>query len=253
MKIKPKATFIGKHLLEYDTLDSTNTFSHDLVSKSNPSEGTVVFTHHQTAGKGQYGRKWASIAGQNITLSIILKPTFLKVSDQFYLNIITSLAVANTLEYYIKDQVKIKWPNDVYVEDKKICGILIQNNLSGQKIVNSVVGIGINVNQDQFHPDLPNPTSLKLLTKKDHDIKEIRETLCGELEKVYLQLKDEKQKIIMEEYQERIYRLGVKTKFKIEEREVEGIISSINSNGQLMIDIKGELESFSKTEIQYLR
>lgn len=253
MNIKPKATFIGKHLLEYETLESTNTFTQDLVSKSNPSEGTVVFTHYQTAGKGQYGRKWESNEGQNITLSIVLTPSFLQIRDQFYLNIITSLAVANTIEHYIKDQTKIKWPNDVYVGDKKICGILIQNNLSGNKIVNSIIGIGINVNQDRFHPDLPNPMSIKLLTGCDQNLVEIRETLFGELEKVYMQLKAEKQDEIMQEYQERLYRLGVPTNFQIEDRKVEGIIKSINPSGQLVIDINGQLESFSKTEIQYLK
>lgn len=253
MNIRPKATFIGKNLLENDSLDSTNTFSQDLVSKSNPTEGTVVFTHYQTAGKGQYGRIWESNAGQNITLSIILCPDFLQVKDQFYLNIISSLAVANTLEYYIKDQAKIKWPNDIYVGANKISGILIQNNISGQKIMNAIVGIGINIKQERFHKDIPNPSSLKLETGTDYEIREVRDLLFGEFEKAYLDLKGGKQIEIMENYQERLYRLGVPTKFKIEDRTIEGKIHSINELGQLVIDINGTLESFSKTEIQYLK
>lgn len=253
MIVKPKATFIGKPLLEYDSLDSTNTFTQNLVSKSNPTEGTVVFTGHQTAGKGQYGRKWESKPSQNITLSIILKPNFLKVSDQFYLNIITSLAVANTIEYYIKPHANIKWPNDIYIGDKKACGILIQNNISGHHLLSSIVGIGLNVNQELFHPDIPNPTSIKLSTGLSHNIAEITETLFGEFESAYLKLKDEMYIDLMEEYQSRMYKLGELSNFKIEDRVIQGSIHSINEHGQLVIEIDGKMQNFSKTEIQYLK
>lgn len=253
MIVKPKATFIGKPLLEYDSLDSTNTFTQNLVSKSNPTEGTVVITGHQTAGKGQYGRDWESKPHQNITLSIVLKPNFLRISDQFYLNIITSLAVANTLEYYIKSHANIKWPNDIYIGDNKTCGILIQNNISSQQIMSSIVGIGLNVNQDSFHPDIPNPTSIKLSTGMQHDIAEIRETIFGEFENAYLKLKDEMYIELMEAYQSRVYKLGKLSNFKIEERVIQGRIHAINAKGQLVIEIDGKLENFSKTEIQYLK
>lgn len=250
---KPKATFIGKTLLEYDELDSTNTFSLDLVSKSNPSEGTVVLTYFQSAGKGQYGRIWESKAGENLTLSIILAPEFLEIKDQFYLNVISSLAVADMLEYYLKDNVKIKWPNDVYVGHNKVCGILIQNNLKGQRILNAVVGIGININQARFHPDIPNPTSIINETREKQDLTEVRNLLFGVFEKYYLELKANNKQSLVKEYEERLYRRGIPSKFKIENKTIEGVIHSINEEGQLVIEIDGQLENFSKTEIQYLR
>ena len=250
---KPKATYIGSPLLEYETLDSTNTFSQDLVSKSNPSEGTTVLAHFQSAGKGQYGRVWDSKAKENITLSIILRPTFLAIKDQFYLNVITSLAVAECLEYYVKDVVKIKWPNDVYIKRNKICGILIQNNLQSQQISNSVVGIGINVNQETFHKDIPNPTSLTRECGQQLDLLEVRKLLFGLIEKYYSKLKEGKFENLLSEYQDRLYMKDVLSRFKLNDRVIDGFIHSINELGQLVIKIDGALESFSKTEIQYLK
>ena len=253
MIIKPIATFIGKPLLEYDILDSTNTFSQELVSKSNPTEGTVVLTHFQSAGKGQYGRVWESKARENLTLSIILLPKFLQIKDQFYLNVISSLAIADVLEYYVKDNVKIKWPNDVYVGANKICGILIQNNIQGQYILNSVVGIGVNINQKHFDPNIPNPTSLINEVGEIQDLTTFRNLLFGVFEKYYLELKSDNQKSLLSEYKERLYRKGLFSKFKIDDRTIEGVIHSINEAVQLVIKIDNELESFSKTEIQYLK
>lgn len=250
---KPKATFIGRPLLEYESLDSTNTFSQELVSKSNPTEGTTVLAHYQSSGKGQYGRVWESKAKENITLSIILVPTFLEIRNQFYLNVISSLAVADLLEYYVKDIVKIKWPNDVYVVDNKISGILIQNNLQGLSIVNSVVGIGINVNQEVFHKDIPNPTSIKKECGDQVDLSELRELLFGIFEKYYGQLKNGEQGQLREQYQKRLYKKGVSSRFKLNDKTINGVIHSINDLGQLVIEIDGKQESFSKTEIQYLK
>lgn len=253
MIAKPRATFIGKPLLEYDTLDSTNIFSQELVSKSNPTEGTTVIAHYQSSGKGQYGRVWAAKAGENLTLSIILLPSFLEIRHQFYLNIISSLAVADILEYYVKDNVKIKWPNDVYIGNNKICGILIQNNLQGQKIVNAVVGIGINVNQEKFHKDIPNPTSIKKETKDQVDLIELRALLFGSFEKYYNELKGGKLIDLRMQYQERLYKRNIPSRFKINDQPIDGVIHSINDLGQLVITIDGKEETFSKTEIQYLR
>lgn len=249
----PKAKFIGNPTLEYDVLDSTNTFTQDLVSKSNPTEGTVVYTHFQTAGKGQYGRKWASKPLENITLSIILYPSFLLLVDQFYLNVITSLSVAQTLAYFQVKKITIKWPNDVYIGINKVSGILIQNNLSGKQITSAVVGIGININQDNFLKELPNPTSLKIETCQTQNLKEVRDVLFSYFEKYYLKLKQGKQTILLEEYRQKLYRRGMPTRFKIDDQIIDGLIHSVNDKGQLEIEISGELKSFSKTEIQYLK
>jgi len=251
--LKPKASFIGKPLLEYESLDSTNIFSQELVSKSSPTEGTTVLAHYQSSGKGQYGRVWESKAKENITLSIILRPKFLAIKQQFFLNVVSSLAVADAIEYYIKDHVMIKWPNDVYIKNNKICGILIQNNLQGQQILNAVVGIGINVNQIDFHKDIPNPTSIKKEAGENIELIELRDLLFGTFEKYYEQLRSGGSEDLKKQYQERLYKKGHISRFRLDEKEVEGVIRSINDQGQLEIEINGSLESFSKTEIQYLK
>lgn len=253
MILKPKASYIGKQLLEYDSLYSTNIFSQELVSKSNPSEGTTVLAHYQSAGKGQYGRVWESTAKENITLSIILRPKFLAIKQQFLLNVVSSLAVADAIEYYIKDHVMIKWPNDIYVKDNKICGILIQNNLQGQHIINAIVGIGINVNQEDFDKDIPNPTSIKREAGENIELIELRNLLFGTFEKHYEELKSGAYENLKMQYQERLYKKDEQARFRLDEKEIEGIIRSVNDHGQLEIEIDGSLESFSKTEIQYLK
>ncbi len=159
----------------------------DLLSKTKPSEGTAIIAGHQTAGRGQIGRSWYASPGCNVLASVILYPRWLGARDQFGLSQAAALAVADTVRPYAPAQVK--WPNDVYVGDAKVAGILIQNSLTGGQIQWSVVGIGLNVNEANFPPDLPKAASLLQIGGSTVPLDAIREQLFRHLEQRYLQLK----------------------------------------------------------------
>ena len=152
----------------FDTVDSTNTRL--LADKAGLPDKSVYAALYQTAGRGQKGNRWESRSGENLTFSVLLKPGFLPVSDQFLLSQIVALGLLD----YLKGKglaATIKWPNDIYAGDRKICGTLIENSLADGRIAASVAGIGLNLNQTLFDPSLPNPTSLSLQTGLRYDVK----------------------------------------------------------------------------------
>ena len=184
----PDTLFTGQNIIEIASVDSTNNYIKNLLTTERPSEGTIVLAHTQSAGRGQMGNIWASEPGKNLTVSYVFYPSFLEATKQFYLNMAVALAVKDCCELLLDDEVRIKWPNDIYYCDKKIAGILIENSISGSNLTSSIVGIGLNVNQAEFHPSLPNPSSLKLIKGKNFVVLDVLNQLSHFLEKYYLQL-----------------------------------------------------------------
>ncbi len=168
-------------IITIDSIASTNSYLSSIATQS--THGTVVITHNQTAGRGQRGNIWEAEPGKNITLSILLKPTEIEARCQFVISEIISVAVVNTLRKYIKEpnSVSVKWPNDIYVDNKKICGILIENSIAGNHINHSIVGIGLNINQTKFNSDAPNPISLINIINKETLLEKISNVLCTEI------------------------------------------------------------------------
>lgn len=246
--------FVGQIFLELPTLDSTNSFAADYLSKNNPSEGTVISTPNQTAGRGQIGSAWESAPHQNISLSVILYPKFLRPNEQFYLSKIIGLAVKSFLEDYITDDIFVKWPNDIYIQNKKIAGILIQNSLAHHQIKHSIIGIGININQEIFLSDAPNPISLKLLTQKDFNLKSLNQNLCWHVEKWYLRLKSNQQNAIDKAYQAALYKKGENRKFEEVATQMvfEGTIVGTSSSGKLQIVTSSGIREFNMKEVKFL-
>lgn len=197
--------FIGKVTHYFNELASTNAYATDLLSKSKPSEGTAIVAGYQTAGRGQIGRSWHASPGCNVLASVILYPRWLDARTQFGLSQAAALAVADTVRPYAPAQVK--WPNDVYVGDAKVAGILIQNSLSGSRIQWSVVGIGLNVNEADFPPDLPKAASLLQISGHPVPLDAIREELFRHLEQRYLQLKAHPERLAAD-YLANLYRHG---------------------------------------------
>ena len=156
-------------LIILEETDSTNRYLTELCNqRTEITELTTVSTERQTAGKGQRGNSWESEESKNLTFSIVFHPIFLEARRQFLISQIVSLSIKEELDKWT-DNISIKWPNDIYWKDKKICGILIENNLSGQYIEQSIAGIGVNINQDIFLSNAPNPVSLKQITGQEHD------------------------------------------------------------------------------------
>lgn len=151
---------------------STNQFVREYLKHTKLEEGSAVWTDFQTAGRGQPGNVWESEPGCNLTFSVLIYPDCIPASSQFLISQIAALSVKETLDKYI-DDISVKWPNDVYWRDKKICGMLIENDLSGKEIYSSIIGIGLNLNQELFRSNAPNPISLTQITGKKYEIEEV--------------------------------------------------------------------------------
>jgi BirA family biotin operon repressor/biotin-[acetyl-CoA-carboxylase] ligase len=244
--------FIGNPIYHFEQLESTNSSALDIISKSNPSEGTAIMTSFQTQGKGQYGRVWRSSKGKNILCSIILYPHFLSLENQFFLNVFSALAVRKLISGLVKSKVCIKWPNDIYIEDKKVAGILIQNSIQGLRLNSSVVGIGLNVNQTDFNKDLINPTSLYLENHKEYNLQFISKDLFRSFEKYYLALKSGKLEELKLEFEEHLYLKDVEKQFSLNNYSKNAVIKGINMKGQLAIAHDQNTHFYSHNEVKYL-
>lgn len=166
--------------LRYIHLERADSTNSRLSAMADAPHGTVVSCREQTAGRGQRGNSWEAAPGLNITLSMLLRPEAVAAREQFAISEAVALGVRDTLRHFLGRgaQIAVKWPNDIYVADSKICGILIENTLSGARIDRSIVGIGLNVNQERFESDAPNPVSMLQIAGRTFPLDEVETTLC---------------------------------------------------------------------------
>jgi BirA family biotin operon repressor/biotin-[acetyl-CoA-carboxylase] ligase len=245
--------FVGQNLLTLKEVDSTNNFLKNLLSNSKPlPEGTVIMAEHQYAGRGQQQNKWLSEPGKNLTFSILLKPTFINAVNQFDLTRAVSLGVCDTLRTVLGDGLKIKWPNDIYYNDRKLGGMLIENMVQGERINSSIIGIGLNVNQDNFPEELVNATSVTQILHKDYDLRLLLSEICSHIEAYHLHLKAGKIDFIRSSYLSRLYWLNEPRRFKAGDEIFEGVIEGVADNGLLQIKRDGALMSYNLKEIEFL-
>lgn len=241
-------------IIRINNCESTNTYAKELLSKSEPIEGTVIITDKQTKGRGQFGNSWLSQDYKNLTFSIILKPAFLKPSQQFILSKITCIATILTLNNFTNKNFKIKWPNDIFFENKKIAGILIENSISTNKIIDSIIGVGININQDSINKNEMKAISLKNIIGSEIELDLILSNYLINFEKFYYLLLNEKQQEIDNIYQSLL--LGVnKERVFIEtgsKKKIKGIIKGVNSIGQLNIQVNKKHRFFNLKEIKWI-
>ncbi len=243
--------FIGKVLYYIDKVDSTNIFLQELLKNDKISDGTLVYAGHQTAGKGQRGNSWLDEANSNLSMSIFLKCHFLRMDHQFFLSMAISLGIVDFLDKIENLPASIKWPNDIYLENKKAGGILIENNSLGSYINESIIGIGLNVNQLKFDENIPNPTSLALHSNKKYKIEDLVQELTSFIEKRFLQLKNGKLGELKSDYHSKLYRYKKEAFYIIDGKYQEGIILGVDDYGKLMLDLKGEIKFFDIKEIVF--
>ena len=249
-KIPANTLFMGKNLVFVPECPSTNTLALQISQQSPVKEGTLVITDHQTAGKGQLGNIWEAEPGNNLTFSLILKPGFLAVNRQFFLNIVVCLALKDYLMKKTSDIIYIKWPNDILVHQKKISGILIENQLQGSAIQNAVVGIGFNLNQKRF--DAPLAISLAQVTGKTYDREKELPLIIEHIEGRYLQLRQGDYGALMAQYLDSLYRRREKHTFASNGGEFEGEIEDLDRLGRLRIWTKEGVRVFGAREVRYL-
>lgn len=245
--------FIGQNLVKLSEVDSTNTYLKDLVSKSKPLiDGTVIMADRQFAGRGQKDNVWFSQDGQNLTCSIYLKSSFLAVNEQFFLNIAICLGITDCLITLLNNDCSIKWPNDLFYKNRKLGGILIENNIKGYQLKESIIGIGLNINQTDFGDLENNATSIAKILHQNYDITNLLIQICDSIEKRYLQLKSGQKTILAADYQKRLFLLNQLSRFEIKNKIIEGEIIGVSPEGYLIMKIDGESHQFDLKEVKFI-
>ena len=249
-KIPANTHFMGKNLVYVPECHSTNTLASELCQKTAAVEGTTVITSNQLQGRGQRGNVWLSDPHKNLTFSLVLKPSFLKPIDLFNLTVSVSLGLCDFLTQRIGAGTKIKWPNDILVNDKKVCGILIENALAGDAIQYSVVGIGLNVNQQLFH--MESASSMKAIAGNDFDLADEFMLLLEFLERRYLQLRSGKIADLRNDYVKSLFGKGELRKFADATGEITGVIEGVDQQGRLLVSSKGVVKDYEIKEIRLM-
>jgi BirA family biotin operon repressor/biotin-[acetyl-CoA-carboxylase] ligase len=254
--------------VELQSVDSTNNYARQQIHAGLALPGMTIFTHEQLSGKGQRGKDWRSEKDANIILSIVVKPQPLLLTQQFMLNASVAVAVHDFFMKYAGSETKIKWPNDLYWQDRKAGGVLIESIVGKQEsIVESqqvapdsnrdgnwqwaIVGIGININQTAFPSALPNPVSLKQITGNDFNVIELAKELCGYIERYFRKLITEDFYGIYDRYVDHLYKRNTVVKLKKNNRVFEATIKSVSPSGKLIVQHAIE-EEFGFGEVEWL-
>ncbi|GHT60010.1 biotin--[acetyl-CoA-carboxylase] ligase [Bacteroidia bacterium] len=244
-------TTMNNNILKIKETDSTNHWLKEQSEKQALDEGTTIVAEFQTAGKGQRGNHWESEAGKNITCSMILYPEFLPLKQHFLLSEAVALGLKDAIEQYIRP-VDIKWPNDIYYQNKKMAGILIENELTGNIIGKSIIGIGLNVNQEQFSAVAPNAVSMKQVLGKEINIDALLEKTITAILFRYNTLKNGNSGLIASDYQDSLYRKSGLHLFADKNGSFNAEIERVADDGFLhLITDAGEKRCYTFKEVSY--
>lgn len=234
---------IGSQIIHLDNIDSTNNYANLLIQTKRQLHGVAIFAKYQTAGKGQKGNFWESKYGENLTFSLILKPQGVPIPRQFRISQAVSLGICDYLQEHTDRKVNIKWPNDIYVENNKICGILIETKWMGEYIKDAIIGIGLNINQEHFESDAPNPISLFNITNKKYVLEEEEKNLLETIERRWEQMEQEPEHT-NSDYHDMLYLKDLLANFEDSEGTFSGMIMGVNEIGQLHIKKKDTSDHF---------
>jgi len=240
-------------LIKLNAIDSTSSFLKKLAQESVLKNYTIVTTENQISGRGQQQNTWYSEASKNLTISIYVSFKNLKIYDQKYLNFAISIAIYQTLSTYEISNLSIKWPNDILSANKKLCGILVENITKGMEIKSSIIGIGLNVNQEKFPVNLSNATSIKNCTKKETDLTILLNSLIDKLKEKIEFLNTKKFNLLEHSYLSVLYKKNIPTMFKDSNNNLfMGIIRNISTEGKLQIELEDEtIKDFGIKEVSF--
>lgn len=233
--------------------DSTINYLRTYCREHETEEFTTVIAGFQTAGRGQRGNSWEAEKGKNLLFSFVCFPRFLQARRQFVLSQIVSLSIKETLDMYTEG-ISIKWPNDIYWKEKKICGILIENDLTGKSISQSIAGVGINVNQRVFSSPAPNPVSLWQITGKEHSITEILKETLPRMQGYYKLLAKGEYAIITQRYDQALFRRQGMHPYHDAQGEFLAEIVRVEEDGRFILKTpEGEERGYMFKEVEYLQ
>lgn len=235
----------------YHIADTTST--NDEARGSEYDHMDIIWAERQSAGRGQRGHSWHSTEGENLTFSVVLKPTFLPIVEQFLLSEVVALALVDTFAAY-GIECRIKWTNDIYAEDRKITGVLIEHSLSGDTLARTIVGIGINVNQRDFPDDLPNPTSMAIERSRTFDRRAVLELFSERLGELYSALERGDKRLIESRYRQAMYHLDTLTTYAYPSGErFEATIRGVRPSGELRLEhCDGTIREYAFKEVEFV-
>ena len=225
---------LGKPFIELTNVDSSNNYAMQQLKNGKAGHGAAFFAYHQSGGKGRRGKKWESPAGENIILSVIIDTSAFQGKTTFVFSMAMALAVQRFFSFYSQKNIKIKWPNDIYVNDRKAAGILVENIFRGKAWKFAITGIGININQEVFDPGIPNPVSLKQITGENYKPADMARQLCIYLNDIYGLMQQNEQAII-DGYNAVLYKKNETVLFKINTMQVACTVLGADKFGRLHI------------------
>ena len=241
------------NIIKLNAIESTNSYIKEIALKNTLNNFTIVWAEEQIKGRGQLGASWVSDNGKNLTFSILIQIIDFSLIHQFYLSMAVSIGLRNVLSKHTGSKIHIKWPNDILAEKDKVAGILIENIIGGVHIKQSVVGIGLNVNQEKFPEGIGNPTSLKIISGKEFDRNELLVEIVSTIQK-YVELVENKEfKLLKMEYLSHLYKLNKPTMFEDVGGSVFlGKIINVSEEGRLIVELTDETtREFNLKEIKF--
>ncbi len=240
-------------ILKLNAIDSTNSYLKNLIKDNDVNNWTVVVAEYQKNGKGQLDNSWFSDKGKNLTFSILVKMDHLKIKHPYYLNYSISIALYNVLKYYIPKKLSIKWPNDILSANKKVSGILIENSIKNDTVKYAIIGIGLNVNQENFPKDVKNATSLKNVLMKTIDKDELLDKILLEMQYQFVLIKQKKFLEIKKRYEEVLYKKDTPSMFIDDNNNTFlGKIIGVGKDGKLHVEVENEsIREFAFKEIKF--
>lgn len=246
--------FIGRNRINLSEADSTNNYAAQILRHSDIAEGTLIVAQRQTHGRGQRGATWQSEEGLNLTLSIVLKPKKLGLPQQFLLNKMMALSVRQTVAVFLpQHDVKIKWPNDIFVDNFKVAGLLLENTVQGGQIVSTVAGIGLNVNQNVFSVELARARAMANFSNSTFDIEQILNTLCENIEAHYLKCIAGNERIINASFDQFLWGKAAFHDYSDAQQNYRLKVVRCDADGVLhLIDAQGKAFSFNSGTLQLL-
>ena len=242
---------IGNKIIRLEETSSTNSYAKELVLSNKQAEGIIVLADYQTSGRGQSNKKWLSEKKANLLMSAITKPVFLAPENQFFLSIFVCIAIVRSIEEICAVRPDIKWPNDIMINGKKVAGVLIENSIGNNRIKNSIIGIGLNVNQKYFDPKLPFATSLSNETGRDYSIDEILNVVTTNLRIYYDHLKNNRFLPLRKMYENFMFGISNSVVLSAKNGEsIKVIIIGITDRGELLVEKDGSVHSFNHDQVR---
>jgi BirA family biotin operon repressor/biotin-[acetyl-CoA-carboxylase] ligase len=247
--------FTGRELILLKTVDSTNKYLNELIVKKSLPEGTVIMAMEQTAGRGQSTDPWLSDPDKNLLVSVLFYPSFLSTQNLFLLSKVFSLGVFDAVKTILgmDEGIKIKWPNDIYFHDRKLGGMLIENAIRNPNVNHTILGIGLNINQENFSSSLQNPVSLKTICGRDLVIRDCLSVLCNSLERRYLQLKTGNIDQMNEDYLSCLFRFGEFHEYSKNSERFKAKITAVANDGKLFLKHEnGLIGKYDFKEVKFI-